>query len=62
LAEHPWCELRLACQDAPITARLATEVHHRQTIRNAPERRLDWSNLAAVCRPCHTAVRERVDA
>lgn len=45
------CEAHLSteCQ------RLAVEVHHKQPIQTLEgwERRLDWSNLEAVCTVCH---------
>lgn len=42
---HPVCEV---CKIAP-----AVEVHHKESIKRNPARRLDQSNLLAVCRPCH---------
>ena len=55
LSRHPWCELQMTCAERPITQRLAVEVHHRRPIREAPELRLVWGNLAATCGPCHDA-------
>jgi 5-methylcytosine-specific restriction protein A len=49
LAEHPLCE---RCTAASRTA-AATQVHHRQTIADRPDLRLNWSNLEALCEPCH---------
>lgn len=31
----------------------ATIVHHIVEVQDAPELRLEWSNLQAVCRECH---------
>lgn len=52
LQRHPMCQVG-ACKDRPITERVAVEVHHRVPISEAPERRLDWSNLVSACDKCH---------
>lgn len=59
IRENPFCELRLTCQDRSILERLATEVHHRRPIQDAPELCLDWSNLASACGPCHDEIERR---
>ena len=46
LMANPWCH---ACK-----RELACEVDHRVPIRTAPDRRLDWSNLQSLFRPCHS--------
>ena len=47
--EDPLCVL---CEQAGrITP--ATEVHHIQSVRAAPGRRLDRSNLMPLCAECH---------
>ena len=48
-ANHPMCEECL--RHDRFTA--AREVHHVVPIAVDPSRRLDWSNLMAVCRGCH---------
>lgn len=45
LAAHPRC----AVCDAP-----AAEVDHVETVAERPDLRLAWSNLRAMCRPCHS--------
>ncbi|WP_408734794.1 HNH endonuclease [Gluconobacter morbifer] len=32
----------------------ATEVHHIQKLRDAPDRRLDATNCMALCHSCHS--------
>jgi len=32
----------------------ATEVDHIRSIREAPELRLEWTNLQALCKRCHS--------
>lgn len=49
LAHHPLCE---DCDEQGMV-KPASEVHHIATIADAPERRLDWANLVALCTPCH---------
>ena len=50
LAEHPLCE---DCQEADkITA--ASEVHHLAKVTDRPDLRLEWTNLLALCKRCHS--------
>ncbi len=49
LQQHPLCQ---DCQAVGRTA-AASEVHHVQKVSAAPELRLDWDNLRALCKPCH---------
>ena len=49
LAERPWCEAEKGCSS---TFRL--NVHHRVSVRAAPERRLDRTNLQVLCHNCHS--------
>ena len=44
------------CEDCASNGkyREATEVHHVQRVSDAPERRLDSSNLMALCKQCHS--------
>ncbi|NOG69793.1 HNH endonuclease [Roseicella sp. DB1501] len=51
LAAQPLCQV---CE-ASGRVTVATEVHHRVEIRDAPERRLDASNLVSTCHACHMA-------
>lgn len=48
LRERPWCE-RPGCGS---TDRL--NVHHVVSIRRAPHRRLDRTNLQVLCHACHS--------
>jgi 5-methylcytosine-specific restriction enzyme A len=57
-----WQQLRRAILEAEPSCRecrrqgratIATTVDHIETIRDAPERRLDPSNCQPMCRPCH---------
>jgi 5-methylcytosine-specific restriction protein A len=49
-AAHPLCE---PCERAGRVVPMQV-VDHRVPIERAPERRLDWSNLESMCRPCHS--------
>jgi len=51
LVFHPTCELCAQLDPPRLTA--ASVVDHIQPIREAPERRLDESNLRALCKACH---------
>jgi 5-methylcytosine-specific restriction endonuclease McrA len=42
-----------ACTQCGARGRL--EVHHVQSVRNAPERGFDPANCVSLCPPCHTA-------
>jgi 5-methylcytosine-specific restriction protein A len=55
LAEEPYCR---ACMQLGRET-IAAMVDHIQTIRDAPERRLDPSNLQSLCYPCHNAKTQR---
>jgi 5-methylcytosine-specific restriction enzyme A len=48
LGVHPFCE-------APGCFSAATEVDHIVPIRSDPARRLDPTNLQALCHSCHVA-------
>jgi 5-methylcytosine-specific restriction protein A len=49
LYERPICE---DCADAGYI-RAARELHHVVALRDAPRRRLDDSNVRALCSSCH---------
>ena len=51
-ANHPWCE---ECEKAGRFT-LARDVHHIVPIEQDPSRRMDVTNLMAVCRACHQAL------
>ncbi|NHO20409.1 HNH endonuclease [Acetobacter oeni] len=51
LRRHPLC---LDCSGAG-RLKPATEVHHIQKLRDAPERRLDEGNCMPLCQACHSA-------
>lgn len=46
---HRWCADCL--RDGFMV--IAEEIHHVESIKRAPHRRLDSSNLMALCGPCH---------
>lgn len=48
LAQHRTCQM---CR-----LRRSAEVHHKVSVRIAPHRRLDPTNVVALCHPCHRAV------
>ncbi|MEM9388616.1 MAG: HNH endonuclease signature motif containing protein [Pseudomonadota bacterium] len=48
LVEHPVCQGKWKCNGDP-----ATEVDHKTTIRSGGAR-LDWDNLQALCKRCHS--------
>lgn len=47
---HPLCQ---RCLEAGRTE-AATEVHHVRKRADYPELALDWNNLEALCKPCHS--------
>ncbi len=49
LKAHPLC---VFCRAAG-RVEAATVADHVVAVVDAPERRLDWSNLRALCKPCH---------
>jgi len=49
LYEHPLCA---DCLENGVI-KSAQEVHHIKKARAFPELRLEWSNLLALCKPCH---------
>lgn len=54
LARHPVCE---QCRRRP-----AREVHHVKSLAAAPRRRLDQTNVRALCHDCHRALTPTVRA
>ena len=57
-AELRQCEL---CSAAGFIEE-AREVHHKVPISDAPQLRLEWSNLQALCVSCHRKEDARIDA
>ena len=55
LRQHPLC---VFCLERGITT-AASEVHHRRKLRDNPELKYEESNLAATCKPCHSALTGR---
>lgn len=62
---HDWRRLsELARQEEPLCkvheargiVRPATERHHIEKIRDAPDRRLDFDNTISVCGDCHKEI------
>lgn len=53
LREHPMCA-------QPRCKRPATHVHHVKAVEDAPELRLDPSNLKGLCRECHERLHGRM--
>lgn len=39
--------------------KIATEVHHKQTLKEAWHLRFQWNNLEALCHDCHDEEHER---
>ena len=37
----------------------ATVVDHIKSVREAPDLRLEWSNLQSLCKPCHDRLRQQ---
>lgn len=58
LDDHPQCEL---CSEQGFVEQ-AIEVHHKVPICDAPNLRLEWSNLQALCIPCHRREDARLNA
>lgn len=50
LRRNPMCA---ECKRQGIV-RPAEEVHHKQSIEDRPDLRLNWENLEALCKPCHS--------
>jgi 5-methylcytosine-specific restriction endonuclease McrA len=48
---NPLCEV---CERA-----IANQVHHKKPRKDYPELSYEWSNLQALCRPCHLKQEER---
>lgn len=59
LNAHPWCAFHLAMRFNQVVP--ATVVDHIIPIAEAPERRLDPSNLQSLCKPCHDRIKQRED-
>lgn len=57
LAEEPFCR---HCAQRGIERRART-VDHIESIRKAPERRLDPTNLQSLCWPCHNRKTAKFD-
>ncbi|MFZ5829808.1 MAG: HNH endonuclease [Planctomycetota bacterium] len=53
--DHVMNHVGRLCQDCLAGGRIrpADLVHHEATVRDSPERRLDGTNLVALCRSCH---------
>ena len=52
LAAHPLCQCD-DCKGGTIRTTPATVVDHIVAVADAPELRLDWSNLRAMAKRCH---------
>lgn len=60
--DYAWQQFRLRvlaerplCQDCEAEGKVteAVEVHHVEKIKHAPHRRLDQTNVLALCESCH---------
>lgn len=63
--DHAWQQLRkrmLHDHPACHCGAPAVEVHHVLSIRERPDLRLDPSNLACLCRSCHSRITARTQA
>lgn len=58
LLAHPLCAF---CWSKGLTV-AATVADHIETVRDAPHRRLDPTNLQSLCKPCHDRERQREQA
>ena len=54
-AAHPLCE-RCVMLYGAVDAKPSKDMHHIQSIRSAPQLRMQESNWLAVCGPCHEAI------
>ena len=54
---HPLCQC--AENGGEGCGRLAEQVHHIQDRKSRPDLALEWSNLQAMTRACHTAEENR---
>lgn len=52
LAEQPLCA---ECERQGVTA-VASAVHHKRDLRDAPELALDRDNLEGLCESCHNRI------
>lgn len=53
LGRHPLCaECQAAGRPVP-----AVDVHHRLERKDRPDLAYEWSNLQALCKPCHNGQR-----
>lgn len=69
--DHQWRRVRAAfllshslCKHCEIRGQVtaADEVHHKLKVADRPDLRLVWSNLEALCKPCHSAETQRESA
>jgi hypothetical protein len=54
-ADHPLCE-RCVMLYGAMDAQPSRDMHHIQSIKDAPQLRMIRSNWLALCRPCHEAL------
>lgn len=63
--DHSWQKLRKrflrAFPRCRICGERANAVDHIVTVRRAPERRLDWTNLQSLCERCHNRLTDAFD-
>ena len=55
LRSHPLC---MDCESAGRVT-VAQHVHHVEPRKTRPDLAYKWTNLAALCQPCHNAREER---
>ena len=55
LNANPLCVFHLRKRETVA----ATVVDHIKSVREAPELRLEWSNLQSLCKPCHDRLRQQ---
>ena len=51
LIAHPLC---VDCESRGVLSD-ASEIHHREKLERAPQRKFDLGNLLALCNGCHTS-------
>lgn len=55
-AEHPLCEDPHGIHARDGRIEQATEIHHKQPLRERNDLAYEWGNLMAVCRGCHERI------
>jgi 5-methylcytosine-specific restriction protein A len=54
LCENPFCQIAALCVQRLGHIAPATDVHHKQSVRERPDLTYEWSNLESACHECHS--------